>query len=270
MTLNHSSEMLTADENIVDVSISVWYRIKDPRKFLFAVASPILSVQEASASALRQVIGGTSLDQILTTGRNKVMEDTKRNLISILAPYNTGIEIREVNLLPAKPPEQVTAAFDDAIKAREDEQKYINQARAYAEKVEPRAEGIAARLERQAKADATKIVLKAKADIAPYNALVSAYKKEPALTTYRIYYNLLGGILNKVNKIVAEDPSAMKLILATGNSKVVPEALTPILDEDTNDSKGDAKSVQYQDNNPKRRLDYSMIDTFTRGDGYEK
>ena len=265
MTLNHKSEMLTADENIVDVSISVWYRIADPRKFLFSVAEPVLSIQEASASALRQVIGGTSLDQILTTGRDKVMEDTKQHLIQIMQPYNTGLEITEVNLLPAKPPEAVTAAFDDAIKAREDEQKYINQAKAYAEKVEPKALGAAARIERQAKADAEKIVLKAKSDIAPYEALVDAYIKQPDLTSYRLYYDVMQGVLHKVHKIVAEDTSALKMIFTNGQLKQLPQQKLAEISEITeNDSQGSF----IKDNAPlNTRQDYSTTSNLVR-EGY--
>lgn len=269
MTLNHTSEMLTADENIVDVSISVWYRVADPKQFLFHVAKPVLSIQEASASALRQVIGGTSLDQILTTGRNKVMADTKQQLIDILKPYETGLEITEVNLLPAKPPEQVTAAFDDAIKAREDEQKYINQAKAYAEKVEPKAQGAAARIERQAKADAEKFVLQAKADIAPYNALVAAYKKQPYLTSYRLYYRMLGNVLNKVNKIVAEDPSALKMILTPGHFKDLPNPnlISAITDEqETNSGLVEHKPELTATD---KRLDYSMLSNLNKEKFYE-
>lgn len=256
MTLTHTSEMLTADENIVDVSISVWYRIADPKKFLFSVAQPNLSIREASASALRQVIGGTSLDQILTTGRDKVMEETKSQLVEIMNPYDTGLEVREVNLLPAKPPEQVTAAFDDAIKAREDEQKYINQAKAYAEKVQPKAEGQAARIVRQAKADSEKIILKAKADIAPYNALVHAYKDQPKLTNTRLYYNTLGNVLHKVHKVITEDPGALKMIFTAGNFKKLTEEKISALADD--DSKTENVSVNYP-NLKNDRLDYSML-----------
>ena len=259
MTLRHTSEMLTADENIVDVSISVWYRVADPKKFLFAVAKPVLSIQEASASALRQVIGGTSLDQILTTGRDKVMEDTKSQLIDIMKPYNTGLEITEVNLLPAKPPEQVTAAFDDAIKAREDEQKYINQAKAYSEKVEPKALGAATRIKRQATADAEKIVLNAKAEIAPYNALVLAYRQQPSLTSYRLYYRMLGDVLQKVHKIVADDPSSLKMILTAGQFKQLPINKIAAVS-----SENDAidHNVTPSDISHSKRLDYSMLNNF--------
>lgn len=268
MTLNHKSEMLTADENIVDVSISVWYRIADPRKFLFSVAEPIHSIQEASASALRQVIGGTTLDQILTTGRDRVMAETKQNLIKIMKPYDAGLEIAEVNLLPAKPPEPVTAAFDDAIKAREDEQKYINQAKAYAEKVEPKALGAATRITRQAKADAEKIILRAKSDIAPFEALVSAYKKQPDLTSYRLYYDIMQNVLHRVQKIVAEEPSALKMLFTNGRIKEMqPQKFATITEiaEDENASKPNADADNF-----KKRLDYSSTQKINRGGYYEQ
>jgi len=129
----YKAEMLTRDENIVAVDLSVQYRAGNPREYLFNVIQPEASIQQATASALRQVIGHTRLDDILTTGREKIRNEVNEQLVTILARYQTGLEVVDVNLEPAKPPEQVTEAFDDAIKAREDEQRYIHQAEAYKE-----------------------------------------------------------------------------------------------------------------------------------------
>lgn len=264
MTLNHSSEMLTSDENIVDVSISVWYKISDPKKYLFNVAQPDLTIKEAAASSLRQVIGGTVLDQILTTGREKVMDDTKNQLIKVMQPYNTGLTITELNLLPAKPPEQVTPAFDDAIKAREDEQKYINQAMAYAEKVEPKAEGEAARKLQQARADAENLVLAASSDTAPFNALVGAYLNKPDLTKYRLYYSTMGKILANAHKIVSDDPNALRMIFAQNDqAKVHKEILPMVSDLDASETDTTVKSLVINKN--LGRLDYSV----SQRSGYE-
>lgn len=221
-SFKHTAEMLTKDENIVDVSVAVWYRIRDPKQFLFNVANPSLSLKEATASALRQVIGHTELDQILTKGRNKVMEDTKQQLLRILHRYQTGIEVTELNLLPAKPPEAVTAAFDDAIKAREDEQRYINQARAYAEKVEPIAIGQAARIVRQATADAQQIVMKSQADVAPFVALLPAHRAQPDLTNTRLYFTTMANILSHVRKIITNGSGRTNLFLTPTTNNTIP------------------------------------------------
>ncbi len=203
-SFKYQAEMLTKDENIVGVDLSVQYRAANPREYLFNVIQPEESIQQATASALRQVIGHTTLDSILTTGREQVRTEVNEVLVNILSPYNTGLEVVDVNLEPAKPPEQVTEAFDDAVKAREDEQRYINQADAYSEKVTATLRGKIRRLLETAEADKRQIVEGSKADIAGYLAILPEYKSAPTVTRERLYLDTLEGILTKSSKVVVD------------------------------------------------------------------
>lgn len=201
---SYNAEMLTKDENIVNVSISVQYRVDNIKDYLFNIVNPIGSLQQATASALRQVIGHTGLDDILTTGREQIREQIAKQLKSILAMYQSGLLITEVTLQPAKPPDAVTAAFDDAIKAREDEQTYINKANAYTRKVSAQAQGKSARILQEAQAFQQQVVLKAKADTAGYLALLPEFEKSPGVTRERLYLNTFESVLASTSKILID------------------------------------------------------------------
>ena len=201
---NYKDLMLTKDENIVSVELAVQYQTGDAKAFLFNLKSPVISLQQATASALRQVIGHTTLDETLTTGREKVRQQVQDALVEIMAMYQAGIFITDVALQPAKPPEEVTVAFDDAIKAREDEQRYINEARAYAMKVQPVAEGKAARMVRVADAYRQKVVLDATANTADFLAILPEYTRSPEVTKDRLYLDAMEEVLAKTSKIYVD------------------------------------------------------------------
>ncbi len=200
----YQAEMLTKDENIVDVAIVVQYRVDNSRDFLFNSVNPRQTLQEATASALRQVVGNDTLDQILTTGRQQVRQQVDEQLTEILDSYNVGLKIMDVTMQPAKPPEAVTAAFDDAIKAREDEQRYINQARAYSNRVEPIAHGRAQRLLENARAYKQQVMLKAQGKTARYLAMLPEYQSAPAVTRERLYLDAIESVLNKSSKVLLD------------------------------------------------------------------
>lgn len=136
-----SGIMLTSDENVVRVEMNVQYRVTDPQRYLFSVANADDSLRQATDSALRGVIGKYTMDRILTEGRTVIRSDTQRELEETIRPYNMGITLLDVNFQAARPPEEVKAAFDDAIAARENEQQYIREAEAYSNEVQPRANG---------------------------------------------------------------------------------------------------------------------------------
>lgn len=211
-TYDYQDEMLTKDENIVDVAVSVQYRIEKPEQYLFQVNDPINAMRQATASALRQVVGHTTLDSILTTGRSEARAKIEEQLKSILDRYQTGLVITDVNLQPAKPPEQVTEAFDDAIKAREDEQRFINQAKAYTRKVIPVAEGQAARFLREAEAKQEQYKLKAKADTARFLALLPERERAPELTDQRLYFAALDDVLKHATKILTDGKGGQQML----------------------------------------------------------
>ncbi len=198
------AEMLTTDENIVSVSVAVQYRIANPSDFLFNTVSPIRSLQQATSSALRQVVGQMTLDDVLTKGRQVLRDRVAAQLNKILAIYKTGLEVTDLTLQPAKPPEEVTAAFDDAIKAREDEQRYINQAEAYVRKVTSIAKGQIARLLQSAKAYQQEVVLRAKGQTARFLAMLQAYKQAPTVTHDRLYFDYMQSVLSKTHNVIMD------------------------------------------------------------------
>ncbi|OGT16189.1 MAG: HflK protein [Gammaproteobacteria bacterium RIFCSPLOWO2_02_FULL_38_11] len=197
----YESQMLTKDENIVSVAVAIQYRIKDANDYLFNTVNPQESLQQATASALRQTIGHTNLDDVLTSGREKIRNQTQDLLSTIMNNYKTGLLITEVSLQPAKAPEEVKEAFDDAIKAQEDEQRIINQAESYAMQVEPIAKGQAQRLITDAKAYKQQIVLRAQGDIARFLALLPHYQKAPGTTKTRLYFDTLEAVFQNNPKI---------------------------------------------------------------------
>ncbi len=209
---SYDALMLTKDQNIVDVAVAVQYRISDAKQYLYSVSNPIASLQQATASALRQVIGNTTLQSVLTSGRAVVRQEVSVQLTKTLALYNTGIVITDIALQPARPPEQVKAAFDDAIKAQEDEQRYINQAQAYAMGVVPIAEGGAKRIAAAAQAYQQQVVLDAQAETTRYLAVLPVYMRAPTVTRERMYLSTMEAVLSHTNKVFIDANSSHNLL----------------------------------------------------------
>ncbi len=200
----YEAEMLTQDGNIVNVKIQVQYRIGDLKEYLFNVVSPTVALQQAASSALRQVVGRMDLDPILTVGREELAQQVMTLLQQTLKNYQSGIEVREVTLQSSKPPEAVTAAFDDVIKATEDEKRYINQAEAYAKKRVLIAEGGAARIKQEADAYRYSVVTQATGATIRYLALLKPYQQAPEITRERLYLDTVGQVLKNTNNILVE------------------------------------------------------------------
>jgi len=171
-----SGVMLTSDENVVRVEMNVQYRVTDPQRYLFSVTSADDSLRQATDSALRGVIGKYTMDRILTEGRTVIRSDTQRELEETIRPYNMGITLLDVNFQAARPPEEVKAAFDDAIAARENEQQFIREAEAYTNEVQPRANGQAQRILEEARAYKTQTVLEAQGEVARFAKILPEYK----------------------------------------------------------------------------------------------
>ena len=200
--LKTQGAMLTQDENMVKVEMTVQYRVKDPAKFLFSVINADDSLGQATDSALRYVIGHMSMDDILTTGRAVVRENTWKSLYAIIEPYDMGLEVIDVNFQSARPPEEVKDAFDDAIKAQEDEQRYIREAEAYARGQEPIARGNAQRIIEEATAYKDQVVLEAKGEVERFQRLLPEYKTSPELLRERLY-------IQSMEKVMANTPKVM-------------------------------------------------------------
>lgn len=201
---SYSAQMLTQDENLVSVSLAVQYRIGDLEQYLFNVADPEESLQQATSSALRQVVGATTLDQIITEGREAWGNSVQDALIHILSNYKIGIDVVNVSPQPARAPESVQDAFDDAIKAQEDEKRFKEQARAYEAKVVPIAVGNAKRIHQEAQAYSEKMVLQAKGETAEFLALLPEYLKSPVVTGERMYLDTMQRVLTKSSKILVD------------------------------------------------------------------
>ncbi len=210
---SYSAQMLTKDENLVSVSIAVQYRIGDLEEYLFNVVDPEESLQQATSSALRQVVGTTTLDQIITEGRESWGNNVLDCLVKILSKYKTGIVIVNVSPQPARAPENVQDAFDDAIKAQEDEKRFKEQAYAYKARVVPIAEGNATRIMEEAVAYRQQVILRAKGDVAQFLALLPQYIRAPQVTSERMYLDTMEQILSSTSKIVVDGKSNNLLYL---------------------------------------------------------
>ena len=206
-SLPASGFMLTQDENVVRVEMDVQYRVVDPEQYLFSVTNADESLSQATDSALRYVVGHTKMDDVLTTGREKVRQETWQVIDGIIEPYQMGLQIVDVNLLPARPPVEVKDAFDDAISAQEDEQRFIREAEAYAREVEPKARGQVKRLEQEAEGYKSQIVLKAKGEVARFNELLPQYQSAPELTRERIYLETMEELYQQANKVLVDMPA---------------------------------------------------------------
>ncbi|MGC7560628.1 FtsH protease activity modulator HflK [Pasteurella sp. PK-2025] len=202
--LKTQGSMLTQDENMVKVEMTVQYRVHDPAKYLFSVTNADDSLNQATDSALRYVIGHMSMDDILTTGRSVVRENTWKTLNSIIESYDMGLEVVDVNFQSARPPEEVKDAFDDAIKAQEDEQRYIREAEAYAREREPIARGDAQRILEEATAYKDRVVLDAKGEVERFQRLLPEFKLAPQLLRERLYIQTMEKVMSNTPKVMLD------------------------------------------------------------------
>ncbi|OOF45440.1 FtsH protease activity modulator HflK [Rodentibacter trehalosifermentans] len=200
--LRTQGAMLTQDENMVKVEMTVQYRVQDPAKYRFSVTNADDSLNQATDSALRYVVGHMTMDDILTTGRAVVRENTWKALNDIIKPYDMGIEVIDVNFQSARPPEEVKDAFDDAIKAQEDEQRFIREAEAYAREKEPIARGDAQRIVEEATAYKDRIVLDAQGEVERLQRLLPEFKASSELLRERLY-------IQTMEKVMANTPKVM-------------------------------------------------------------
>ena len=200
----HQALMLTEDENIVDVSMTVQYVVDDPIAFLVQVRSPEVSLDHATESALRHVVGGSIMDQVITDGRAAIAIEVQERLQSYLNRYGTGILVSKVNIDESAPPTQVRDAFNDVQKAKEDEQRVINEANAYAESVIPEARGEAQKLIEQASAYRDRVVARAEGEAQRFEKLLTEYTLAKQVTRDRLYIDAIEAVLSKSSKIMVD------------------------------------------------------------------
>ena len=196
--------MLTKDENYVDVRLAVQYQVKDAKAFIFNVSNPAATLKHVTESAQRGVIGGSTMDFVLTEGRGEIVAQIKTEIQQVMDSYNTGIQVTSVNLQDAQPPEQVQNAFADAIKAREDEQRLINEAQAYANDVIPKARGAAARKMQEAEGYKEQVLAQAQGETSRFSQLLTQYSKAPDVTRKRLYIDAMESVLSSTNNVIVD------------------------------------------------------------------
>ena len=196
--------MLTEDENIVDIRIAVQYQIADPKAYLFNVRAPDETLKEASESAIREIIGKSKMDFVLTEGRSAIVASIQKLLQGILDQYKTGLQVINVNLQDAQPPEEVQASFADAIKAREDEQRLKNEAEAYSNEVIPKARGAAARQLEESNAYKEQVIAEALGEASRFDQLLVEYQKAPKVTRERLYLDSIEAVLSRSSKVILD------------------------------------------------------------------
>mgnify|MGYP000309221332 FL=1 len=205
--VSSESLMLTKDENMVDVNLAVQYKIADAQSYLFNVYNPEMTLSHVIQSVIRQVVGDNTMDHVLTTGRDQVAQEVKTASQALLNDYGVGLLITAVTMQDAQPPIQVKAAFDDVVKAREDEQRYINEAKAYANDIVPKARGASQRLLAEAEAYKSQIVSKSEGEAYRFTQILTEYLKAPVVTKERLYRETLEEVLSSTNKVIVDSSS---------------------------------------------------------------
>jgi membrane protease subunit HflK len=199
-----SGFMLTKDENVVRVEMEIQYRVVDARNYIFSVTDATDSLNQSLDSALRYVIGHAKMDDILTSGRESIRQSVWEELDKIIAPYNLGLIIVDVNFKDARPPNEVKDAFDDAIAAQEDEVRFLREAEAYARGIEPRARGRAKRMEQEAIAYKSRIVLDAQGEVARFEKILPEYQAAPKVTRERLYIATMEKVYSNTSKVMID------------------------------------------------------------------
>ena len=213
------TQMLTRDENIVDIGIAAQYKIKNPEDYLFNVYladyernQSVGTLFQVMRSAVREIVGGNTMDAILIEDRSSIAPNTKTVMQTVLDSYNTGLEVVEVNLEYAQAPQAVKDAFDEAVRAREDLDKFKNEAQTYANKVIPLAEGKASRLSQEAIAYKGRIEARATGDASRFQQLVGEYNKAPEVTRNRLYLETMESVYENTTKIMVDSKSGNNLL----------------------------------------------------------
>ncbi len=208
----HQALMLTEDENIVDVALTVQYVVNDPVAYLVNVRNPRTSLDQATESALRHVVGSSAMDDVITAGREAIAVEVQERLQSYLDTYGTGIRLDKVNIDRSAPPSQVADAFNDVQKAKEDEQRFINEANAYAESIIPEARGEAQKLIEQANAYRDRVVARSEGEAQRFNKLLSEYRQAKEVTRDRLYIDALESVFTKASKVMIDVESGNNIM----------------------------------------------------------
>ena len=228
-SLRASGLMLTKDENVLKVEMDVQYRVDNAEKYLFSVTNADDSLRQATDSALRAVIGDSTMDQALTTGRQTIRANTQAAINKIIAKYDMGIRVVDVNFQSARPPEAVKDAFDDAIAAREDEERYVREAEAYSNDILPKATGRAERLKNEAEGYSERVINGALGDVAQFDKLLPQYEAAKQVTRERLYLDTMERVYSNTSKVLIDTKS--------GGNNVMYLPLEKLMNQSNNQAK---------------------------------
>lgn len=236
-TYSKMGQMLTEDENIVEVPLTVQYKISNLKDFVLNVDQPELSLQHATESALRHVAGSTTMDQVITQGREQMSGSVQQRLQTFMDTYGTGISVTQVNIQRATAPTEVKDAFDDVIRAREDEQREKNQAETYANGVVPEARGQAQRMLEDASGYRDEVVSRARGEAQRFTKLAAQYHLAPEVTRERLYLETMQDVMSNTSKVLVTGKSGQNNLLYLPLDKMI-------------DSRGGASSAPQQSSVP--------------------
>lgn len=204
--------MLTKDENIVDVRLAVQYQVKNAKDYAFNVLNPTATLKQVTEGVERGVIGRSTMDFVLTEGRSEIVAGIQHEIQKVMDAYKSGILITTVNLQDAQPPEQVQGAFEDAIKAREDKQRLINESEAYSNEVIPVARGAASRIIQESEAYKERVIARATGEASRFSQLLTEYKKAPKVTRQRMYLESMEQVLSNTSTVMVDVKGSNNLL----------------------------------------------------------
>ncbi len=206
------SLMLTDDENIIDIQFAVQYFLRDPGDYLFNNRMPDENVRQAAETAIREVVGKNKMDFVLYEGREQVAAAATKLIQEILDRYKSGIVVSKLTMQNAQPPEQVQAAFDDAVKAGQDRERQKNEGQAYANDVVPRARGTAARLIQESEGYRQSVIANAEGDVSRFKQILTEYEKAPAVTRERMYLDMMQQVMGNTSKVMVDQKNGNSLL----------------------------------------------------------
>ncbi len=204
--------MLTDDENIIEIQFAVQYNLKSAEDFLFKVRKPDQIVQFIAQTAMGEVVGKAKMDFVLYEGREQIAKSAEKLMQEMLDRYGTGVYVQKVTLQSVQPPDKVQAAFDDAVKAGQDRERFRNEGQAYANDVVPRARGNAARLLEEANGYLASVVQKAEGDASRFRQILTEYAKAPGVTRERLYLDMMQSVLGNSSKVLVDQKAGSNLL----------------------------------------------------------
>lgn len=264
-------QMLTKDENIIQAAIAVQYRIENPKDYLFNLTDPDQTIRQVSESALRSVVGQSTLNEVLTSGRSDVARRVREQVELNLKEYGAGLLVADLALLRTRAPQQVKDAFDDAIKAQQDEERFKNEAYAYANQIIPIAEGKAKRVIEEAEAYKEQQILKARGSTARFEQLYPEYKRQPEILRDRLYLETLEEVYQKTNKVIIDVDGGNNLMVLPLDQIMRNQAARAAADQveqkvkELNLSSNSQSSYSDKSTRTGQRPGYDDINRFSRG-----